>query len=98
MILTYHLEASNELREAFEWYESQKDGLGFRFVNDVELAIKRIQNFSYSNAIIAKEYRRAILPIFPYGIFYKVKADVIEIYAIAHLHRKPYYWAKRKMS
>ena len=96
MILKYHYAASAELNDAFEWYESQKSELGFQFVEEVELAIKRIQNFPLSNPVLEKEYRRAILPLFPYGIFYKIKEGVIEIYAVAHLHRNPNYWNKRK--
>lgn len=96
MKLTYHFAASKELDEAFEWYEAQKIGLGLQFVHEVELSIKRILNFPYSNPVLAKEFRRAVLPIFPYGIFYKILEDSIEIYAIGHLHRKPNYWMRRK--
>jgi plasmid stabilization system protein ParE len=96
MILKYHPEAANEVHEAFEWYESQKNGLGSQFISDLEVSLRRLQNFPHSSAIISKGYRRAILPIFPYGIFYKVKDEAIEIYSISHLHRKPKHWIKRK--
>lgn len=29
-------EAILDLREAFEWYELKKEGLGFEFINEVE--------------------------------------------------------------
>ena len=97
MILKYHFAASIEFDDAVKWYETQRSGLGLAFAQEVELTAKRIQNFPRSNAVLAKDYRRAVLTTFPYGIFYKIKGETIEIYAISHLHRRPFYWSKRKL-
>jgi hypothetical protein len=96
MILKYHPEASNELDEAFRWYEIEQTGLGKKFVQEVEFSIIRIRNFPRANPHIIKDIRRALLPMFPYGVMYSAGNDIIEIYAIAHLHRKPFYWKKRR--
>ncbi len=95
MILKYHPEASSELDEAFEWYENEQAGLGDKFIAEVETAILRIQHFPQVNPIILKNIRRALLPGFPYGVIYSIKDGIIEIYAISHLHRRPFYWKKR---
>ena len=96
MNFNFNREASNELDEAFEWYENQQLGLGNRFIAEVESSITRILYFPSIGRIIIKDIRRFIIPNFPYGIMYSVNNEVIEIYAIAHLHRKPYYWKERK--
>ena len=95
MKIRYHAEASKEVDEAFEWYESQQVGLGLKFVEEAEATIHRILHFPQLHSTILKELRRAILPVFPYGVIYSISEDSIEVYAIAHLHRKPFYWKKR---
>ena len=40
--------------------------------------------------------RRALLEGFPYAVVYRqVSDDEIEIVAVAHLRRRPKYWANR---
>ena len=95
MNIRYHAEASIEIDEAFKWYESQKAGLGLKFIDMAVTTVHRILNFPQLHPLISKNLRRAILPIFPYGVIYSIDNDTIEVYALAHLHRQPYYWKKR---
>jgi hypothetical protein len=95
MNIRYHPEASKEIDEAFEWYESQRSGLGLKFINEAETTIHRILNFPKLHPLVFKNLRRGILPIFPYGVIYSIDGGSIEVYAIAHLHRMPFYWKKR---
>ena len=39
--------------------------------------------------------RRAMLNKFPYGVFFRIQADVIRVLGIIHLHRDPKYWQRR---
>ena len=96
MKLSFHPDASSELDEANQWYEDQQSGLGNRFIEEVKLSISRIQNFPHIGNALVKDIRRIIVPNFPYGIIYSIANGSIEIYAVAHLHRKPFYWKKRK--
>ena len=95
MSIVLHPEASIEVSEATQWYEEQQEGLGRRFALEAEAAIYRIAEFPHANTEIDKGFRRAIMPGFPYGIFYAIWKDGIEVVAVAHLHRKPFYWKKR---
>ena len=95
MNLLYHREALKEIDEAFLWFENERLDLGQRFISEIETTILRIQHFPEINRIIIKDIRRALMSSFPYGIMYSVIDDTIEIYAIAHLHRMPFYWVKR---
>ncbi len=96
MIFWIHPEVSKDIGGAFEWYEEKQSGLGHRFILETRATIYRLQYFSNLNPEIGKNIRRAILPDFPYGVIYSINDEVIEIYAIAHLHRKPAFWKKRK--
>jgi hypothetical protein len=95
MKITVHPEASKEVTEAVHWYEEQQSGLGKTFALDTESAIYRLSEFPNLNAEIGKGIRRAMVPVFPYGIIYKTYRETIVVYAVAHLHRKPFYWKKR---
>jgi len=50
--LIFHPEVVGELSDAFLWYETQKNGLGEKFVMTVETMLAKIKNdprlFSYS--------------------------------------------------
>ena len=90
-----HPEASTEIQEAVIWYEEQQSGLGKRFASEAETTIYRIAHFPEINSEMVKNIRRAIVPGFPYGIIYSTGKDLVEVYAVAHLHRRPFYWKSR---
>jgi plasmid stabilization system protein ParE len=90
--------AQLELDEAFEYYESAQEGLGFRFQAKVENAISRIEKFPNMYQEIGRYSRRCLVHKFPYGVIYQVRKtpNQILVVAIAHLHRKPDYWYSRE--
>ncbi len=86
--------AQRELDDATDWYE-RNGGLGFEFVARVQDAIDRIGQMPESHATIHKSIRRARVPRFPYFLFYRIKADEVEVIAILHGHRDPTIWESR---
>lgn len=84
-----------ELREAFDYYEQEQSGLGQRFLDDVEHARQRILQQPLGWHPLSPVFRRCRLRHFPYGLIYRVLGEVIEIIAVAHLHRAPEYWRDR---
>jgi mRNA-degrading endonuclease RelE of RelBE toxin-antitoxin system len=91
--------AEIELDEAFKYYESQLDGLGFRFQSEIAKSLTRINSYPNSYQKIGKYARRCLVQKFPYGVIYQFKqeANLLLIVAIAHLHRKPDYWLSREL-
>lgn len=87
--------AKIELANAFEWYEVQQKGLGKKIAQALDITKKRISLFPEVNSEISNGIRRALIRGFPYGLIYSVQEDVIEIIAVAHLHREPMYWGGR---
>lgn len=88
-------EADAELREATNWYEGRRDGLGGEFMHEVERAIQRILDSPQGHTPLGRDTRICRLKRFQYGLVYVVDDVEITIVAVMHLHRRPGYWKKR---
>ena len=88
-----------EFLESITYYESQQTGLGQRFNEAVIEAVRRIQAHPNMYRLAgSKQCRQCRIPKFPFGIIYRINNNRIEIIAVMHLHRKPFYWVKRGVS
>jgi len=87
--------AQLEVDDAVEWYDSQSQDLGTRFLDDLDRTIRRITTFPLSCSEIEPEIRRCLFTRFPYGIIYGIDLETIVVIAVAHLHREPRYWIDR---
>jgi plasmid stabilization system protein ParE len=93
--IIFHPEARAEMRESVEFYEAHLDGLGLRFLSAVEQTAERITAHPEAGAPLGGEFRKRIVPGFPYNIIYRVWEDYIYLVAVAHQHRRPGYWRER---
>jgi hypothetical protein len=78
-----------------EWYNSQKNLLGDEFISALENKIKVIQSNPYQFSIIKKDIRKALITRFPFGIYYFVEGEIINIFAVIHFSRNPKIWKQR---
>ena len=95
MKVKIHELAAQELDEAIGWYESQSEGLGKRLE---KVLIQQIDKIKQNPTWFLKEENdiyKAYIPKFPYKILFTIDNNVIIIWAIAHMHRKPWYWQNR---
>lgn len=81
-------EAENDIDNAYIWYELRQIDLGTRFYKSVEESIQFISNNPNSCEEIYKGIRRFVIKKFPYGIYYKVIFDTLEIQIIGVIHFK----------
>ena|SRR5688572_4184158 len=95
MNLSFLKLAQQEVDDAVVWYDSQLSGLGVRFLDDLDRAVRRITLYPLSCAEIEPGLRRCLLTRFPHGVIYGIEADAIIVVAVAHLHREPRYWVDR---
>ena len=91
-----HDDADAEMREAAAYYEDEADGLGYEFLDEVELGLTRIRDIPLLWSPYEGRYRRYLLKRFPYGIIYRIEGATIYVIAVPHLHRKPGYWKYRE--
>lgn len=93
--LIYAPEAKAEIKEATQYYEGCREGLGQAFLLEIESTIKRISQSPLMWRKISGQFRRCLIKRFPYGIIYSVEEDEIFVAAVMHLKRKPEYWKQR---
>ena len=87
--------AQQEFDDAVTWHQQQSAELGEQFLDEVNRTLKRIVTYPLSGNKIDHDLRRCFVSRFPYGLIYGIDKETIVIIAVAHLHRKPRYWAKR---
>ena len=91
----YNAAAEAELEAAAEWYQGKRPGLGGDFVAAVERRIVEVLESSRRWPLVAGT-RRVLTARFPYAIIYReISNEEIEIVAVAHVKRRPGYWADR---
>lgn len=95
MKVKIHEIAVKEFDEAVEWYENQSKGLGQRFKKSVIEQIRKIKKNPDWFLIEADNIYKIYIPKFPYKILYTLENNLIVIWAVAHMHRKPWYWQSR---
>jgi plasmid stabilization system protein ParE len=84
-----------ELRESMLEYESKEQGLGARFVRQVEETVDRIIANPEAWRRLSPRTRRCLVHAFPFGVFYQIRREKILIVAVMNLRRDPVAWRKR---
>lgn len=87
--------AQRDLREAVEYYEARRAGLGATFRDEVLKAVEQIKAFPEACRALSANTRRCRMRRFPYGVIYQADAAEIIIVAIANLRRDPAHWQDR---
>jgi len=89
-------EAENELNISKEFYDSKQENLGKGFVKEVDNTIDRIaENPEQFLKVKLKQVRKARVNRFPFGIYFAVKDNLINILAVFHYNRNPKKLNKR---
>jgi len=86
-----HKQAHEEYVDAFEWYEMESAGLGYKFMNEVEKRLQQIRENPECYSYIHGLYRQALVEGFPYTIAYKFfpRRKLVYISSIHHNSRNP---------
>ena len=96
--IRFHPAVQRDIDDLIEYYEAISESLSDGVWNEIELALKRIQNnperFHFDTH--SSGFRRCNLKRFPYHILYLVGPDRIRIQVIRHNKRSPGYGMKRK--
>ncbi|MHB8472962.1 MAG: type II toxin-antitoxin system RelE/ParE family toxin [Gammaproteobacteria bacterium] len=84
--------AQLDFEEATAWYETQKKGLGRRFVDDFGNLLDRIATHPKQFTLVAWDIRRALMKRFPYAVYFATSEQLISIVAVLHQSRHPFFW------
>lgn len=88
-------DAEADIEEAAVWYEQQHEGLGNDFLDEVLLSLTTITDNPYLFAEIHRQTRRAMINRFPFGIYYRIKGELVIVVAVMHGSRDPKLWRQR---
>ncbi len=77
------------------WYHEKQLGLGERFLEALGRLFDRIMENPRQFPVVELEVRRALLRHFPYGVYFTVTSDHIQVIAVLHLRRYPQEWQRR---
>ncbi len=58
--------------------------------------VKRLEQAPLLYGEVIAGVRCALLPRFPYGVFYAVRSDLVHVLAVIHNARSPRRWPKDK--
>jgi plasmid stabilization system protein ParE len=77
---------------ARDWYESQLDGLGHRFVDELDRAIQKAHQNPQHYQVVHREIRRVLLRRFPYAVFFIAEPERVVVLAILHQYEDQAKW------
>ena len=93
--ITFKPEVYDDIKTAYDWYESQRVGLGEDFLLTLEESYVKITRTPKLYQGIYKLVRRKLVRRFPYGIFFVIRENTIIVLAILHTKREPQKWQER---
>ncbi len=76
-------------KEAYDWYELQKVGLGELFLEDLADKFHKIE---VNPTVFGKregDYRHIALKKFPYALVFRIIGKTVVVYAVFHTSRNP---------
>lgn len=91
----FHPDAKREMREAADFYDLERPGLGTEFLDAVEQAMRRTIEHPESSPVVLGQVRKCTVSRFPYSVVYSVRGGGVYVSAIAHSSRRPFYWQDR---
>ena len=88
--------AEADIDEAHAWYAARSPQAAARFLDTVEVTLAAIRERPESFVRVHGTLRRALLPSYPFGIYFHVDPDRVRIVAVAHSRRHPRRWIRRR--
>ena len=89
MILRYTDRSKDDVELAFKWYEKQRRGLGFEFLDCIEVSLNNIRSFPEMYKILYACFRGCVIRRFPFSIFYTIEGNEIVIHSVFDNRQNP---------
>lgn len=80
-------QAEANLREARDWYEKQRPGLGNEFLADISLAVESLLQDPRRYPEYYRGFRRILTRRFPFKIFYRFADEQVIVFRVLHGRR-----------
>jgi len=90
-----HSEAEAEILQALAWYQ-ERSGLAARaFVQELSHIMRLAAQTPHAWPTSFGKTKRLVFPRFPFDLVFRMREEAIEIVAVAHHRRRPFYWRHR---
>jgi toxin ParE1/3/4 len=89
MNLRYTDRSKDDLELAFAWYERQRRGLGFEFLDCVEVALQNIIDYPELYQLHYLCFRGCPIRRFPFSIFYSIENNEIIVHSVFDNRQDP---------
>ena len=76
-------------KDAYDWYETEKGGLGEFFLKELDEHYQKLQAFPAAYGRKEGNYRQISLRKFPYVIVFRIIKTTVVVYAVFHTSRNP---------
>lgn len=93
--LAFTERATEDVIDAFEWYETQRIGLGDQFLDSLERTLDLARLMPEVGPDVHRGLRRLLMRTFPYAIYYRVADNKIEVRGCLHQRRARRAWRRR---
>jgi len=76
-------------KDAYDWYEEQKIGLGDLFLAELSRCYSKLEKNPLHYQKLKNNYRHLVLDKFPYVLVFEIIGDEVIIFAVFHTARNP---------
>ena len=76
--------AQADLRDAHDWYEERRNGLGNEFLLSAADAMLSLEESPHVQPFYYRDFRRVLMNRFPYKVFYRIEGENVIVYRILH--------------
>jgi mRNA-degrading endonuclease RelE of RelBE toxin-antitoxin system len=87
--LHVRVEAVREFSAVAIWYDKQRQGLGHRFLDELQRCFTFIRKNPHGYQLRKGDFRHASLDDFPYRVVFKVEGNQVFVYQVRHTKRSP---------
>ena len=81
--------ATIEIIEAYDWYESQREGLGTEFLNELDNFYNNLLHNPEIYSFYEKPVREGSIKRFPYTVVYEIFDKIIVVYSVFMAKQNP---------
>jgi hypothetical protein len=78
-----------EILEAFDWYESQREGLGVEFLDELEAFYRSLLRNPSSYGYYDKPVRQGKIERFPYLVVFEIFDELVLVYSVFMTRQDP---------
>ena len=84
-----------DIDDVVDYYEKIREGLGAKFLAQLEATFTRIEDNPRAYAVVHKDVRLASLRRFPYIVVYRLEGAAPLVLAVTHNKRRSSVWKSR---